>query len=66
MRRSVSGSVPAAAAHQAPVAQAFARSIRVVQVGPAEDQVSELVRADANLAVLRNRQVGEDLACRQR
>src|SRR6478609_996576 len=39
MRRRVAASVPAAAAHQAPIAKAFARSIRVVQVRPAEEQV---------------------------
>ena len=60
MRGDVSAPVPAAAAHQAPVAEALARSVRVVQVRPAEEQVPELVRAHADLAVLGNRQITED------
>ena len=61
MRRHVAAAVPAAAAHQAPVAEALARFVRVVEVGPAEDEMAELVRADADAAVLGHREVRVDL-----
>ena len=50
---------PPAMRHQ--FADARARVVGVVEVGEAEQQVAELVGADAELGVLRDGQVGEDL-----
>ena len=61
VRGDVAAAVPRAARHQAPVADAFGGVVGVVQVGEAEQQVAQLVRADADLGVLGDRQVGEDL-----
>ncbi len=59
--RDVTAAVPRAAAHQTPVADTFGGAVGVVQVGPAEQQVTELVDRDADLGVLRDRQVAEHL-----
>ena len=57
----VATAVPRSAAHQAPVADAFRRVVGVVEIGEAEEQVPQLVRAHTDARVLRDRQVGEDL-----
>ena len=61
MRGDVAAAVPAATGHEAPVADALGGVVRVVEVGEAEQQVPELVRADADLGVLGDRQVAVDL-----
>ena len=62
MRRRVAPVVPGARGHQAPVADALRGVVGVVEVGPPEDQVPQLVGADADPRVLRDREVGEE-AC---
>ena len=65
MRRDVAAAVPAAARHQAPVADALGGVVGVVEVGEAEQQVAELVRAHTDLGVLGNGEVAEDLRRRR-
>ena len=61
VRGHVAAAVPRARRHQAPVPDALGRVVDVVEVREAEEQVAELVRADADLRVLGNGQIGEDL-----
>ncbi len=53
----VAAAVPRPAGHQAPVADAGGRVVGVVEVGPPEEQVAELVGAHPDPRVLRDGQV---------
>ncbi len=57
----VATAVPGAAAHEAPVAHALGRAVGVVEVGEPKEQVPELMRGDAELGVLGDRQIRVDL-----
>ena len=57
----VAVAVPRAAAHEAPVADTLRGVVGVIEIGKAEQQVPELVRTDADPAILGNGQIGEDL-----
>ncbi len=61
MARGVTPTTPAAGGHQAPVADAFGGPVGVVEVGEAEQQVSQFVGADADLAVFWHGEVAEHL-----
>ncbi len=61
MGRDVAATVPAAAAHEAPVADALGGVVGVVEVGEAEQQMPQLVGGDADLRVLRDGEVAVDL-----
>src|SRR3954463_13262864 len=60
MDRRVPTAAPTAAGHQAPIANTFRAVIGIVEIGKAEQEMAELVSANANLAVLRHCQVSED------
>jgi hypothetical protein len=60
-RRILLVAVVAPGRHEAPHADALGGVVRVVEVRPVEGEVAELVRADAELAVARDGEVGVDL-----
>src|ERR1700694_1298399 len=61
MHRSISAAAPTAARHQAPVSDSFRGAVSIVEIGKTEQQMTELMRADADLAIFRYRQIAVDL-----
>src|SRR5688572_25297429 len=61
MRRCQTLIVPAATSHKAPITQAFAGIIGVVQVRETEKQMTQFVCTYSQLTIFRNGQVGKYL-----
>src|SRR5262245_31089341 len=59
--RSIASTAPTACGHQAPVSDTFRRAIGIIKVWKTKQQMSEFVRADTDIAILRNGEIAIDL-----